>query len=923
MPTWDHEILKRLAELNLTPAREAEIIEELSQHLEDRYQELLARGTSEGDARGHVLHELSDQDLLARGLRRVEQEAPETVVPGREGIFLAGIAQDVRYGLRMFRKNPGFTALAVLTLALGIGANTAIFSLINAVMLRPLPVRDPQRLVILKWSARQWPNTHGMNQWSGCPTKKAPGLQQLLPEGCSFSYTMFEQVRALNNIFSAVFAIVPSPQFGVSIDGHAGFANGEYVSGEFFRALGLRAAVGRLLRPADDAAGASRAVVLSYGYWQRQFGGAPSVVGKSITINNVPFTVVGVGPPGFVGLDLGITQDLWLPQTQPGKEDAASWWLMIGARLRPEVNEARAQAATEVVFRRGVTSGPSPLLKPEDAPHIELPGIGRGLATLRKNFGDPLFLLMAAVGLVLLIACANIASLMLARTAARRREFAVRFALGAGLSRVFRQLLTESLMMSAAGGLVGVLLAYLGSHSLAAFLSANWFASMVVDVRPDVRVLGFTLAIAVLTGILFGLAPALRSTRVQVGPALKESAALPTGHGTKRWWTELRLGNALVVVQVALSILVLVGASLLVRTLINLATMNVGFDARNLVIFSVEPELNGYKGERLAGLFPELQRRLGALPGVSSVGYSSGALLALGWSGQDVFFPGQSGQQADVLDVGPRFFETMRIPLLAGRTYDARDFDKASATKMKVAIVNQSFARRFFRGRNPVGQLICLDDKKPPDVQIVGVVGDTKYYDLRSEIDPTMYFPMEPGGGTFEVRTALDPKAFIPSIREAVRSVDSNLPLDRLMTQSEQIDQTMFQERLVAWLSGAFALLALAVACIGLYGLLAFEVTRRTHEVGVRMALGASPRQVFGLVLRRGVRVVALGAVLGIAVALGLTRYLQSLLYGVRAIDPLAYVAVTILLLAVALGACYVPARRATQVDPMVALRYE
>ena len=897
---------------------------EIKAHLELETQQLREQGLSEAEARAAARRRFGN-------VTRAEERFYES---GR-WLWWDHLVQDLRFGLRMLRRNPGFTAIAILTLALGIGANTAIFSLINAVMLRPLPVRDPQRLVVMKWSARQWPKTNAFYAWSGCPIQ-ATGLKEPVPVGCSFSYPMFEQVRDENNIFAAVFAIVPSPEFGVSINGVAGFANGEFVSGDYFPALGLRASAGRLLGQPDDGTSASPVVVLSYGYWKRKFGGAPSVIGKSIAINNVPFVVAGVGPPGFFGLDPGIVDDMWLPLSARGRlspfvpktTDASSWWLMVGARLKPGVKPAQAQAATEVVFRRGVTGGTSPMLKLDDAPHIELPNIGHGLASLRKHFGDPLFLLMAAVAVVLLIACANVASLMLARTAARQKEFAMRFALGAELSRIFRQLLTESLILAMAGGLLGILFAYLCASSLAASLSANWYTTLAIDVHPDLRVLGFTVAVAALTGILFGLAPAVRGTRVNVIPALKDSAArlpLLTEEGIKGWWLPRKfgLGNALVVVQVALSILVLVGASLLLRTLINLATMNVGFDARSVIIFSVQPQLNGYKGERLASLFPELQRRLGALPGVASVGYSSVPLLSGAYMTRDVYFANEPGQQADVLDVSPNFFETMHIPLVGGRTYNAQDFKDAFAKKTKVVIVNQSFGRRFFGKRNPVGQLIALDDKKPADVEVVGVVGDTKYNGLREAIEPTMYFPMQSGGGTFEVRTALDPRALIPSIRGAVRSVDSNLPIARLMTQSEQIDRAMFQERLVAWLSGAFALLALIVACIGLYGLLSFEVARRTHEVGVRMALGALPRQVFGLVLRRGIRLVALGAVIGIAAALGLTRYLQSLLYGVRPIDPLAYAAVTILLLIVSVGACYVPARRATRVDPMVALRYE
>jgi predicted permease len=898
--------------------KQSDFVAEIEAHLELETEQLKAQGLSEEDAR--------------RAARRAFgnlTQAQERFYESGRWLWWDHLVQDLRFGLRMLRKNPGFTAIAVLTLALGIGANTAIFSLIDAAMLRPLPVPNPQHLVIFKWEARQWPNTHSFNAYSGCPIK-ATGLKNPIPAGCSFSYPMFEQMRAEKGIFAAAFAIVPTPQLGVSINGNASFAEGEFVSGDFFPALGLRAASGRLLGVSDEGATASPAVVISYSYGKRQFGGAPSAVGKSLVVNGIPSTIVGVAPPAFLGLDPGIVHDMWLPLStqnlvvhQWNATDAAAWWLMVGARLKPRVTIEQAEAAAQVVFTRGVTSGGSPLLKREDAPHLELVSVAHGLATLRKSFGDALFLLMAAVGLVLLIACANVASLTLARTAAREKELAMRFALGAERWRIIRQLLTEGLIMAGAGGLLGIVFAYLGASSLAAFLTSNWYSSLAINVHPNLRVLGFTTAIALLTGILFGLAPALRSTRIDVTPALKESAvSLP---GTALIGRRFGVGNVLVVAQVALSILVLVGASLLARTLINLVTMNIGFDARNVALFSVEPELNGYKGERLASLFPELQRRLSALPGVASVAYSALPLLSGGYMSRDIYFANEPDQspQVDVLNVGPNFFETMRIPLLAGRTYGSHDFVDASGKKAQVVIVNHTFAQRFFGKYNPVGQLLSLEEGKPPDVEIVGVVGDAKYYSLREGIEPTIYFPMLAGGGTFEVRTASDPKALLPSIRGAVRSVDSNLPIYHLMTQTEQIDRTISQERLVAWLSGAFALLALVVACIGLYGLLAHEVARRTHEVGIRMALGASPLEVLALVLGRGIRLVTLGVVIGIGTALGLARYLQSLLYGVRPIDPLAYATVTILLLIVTFGACYLPARRATKVDPMVALRYE
>jgi predicted permease len=893
--------------------RAREFQDELESNLQMHIEDNLRSGMPPDEARYAALRKFGN-------MTRVREEAWELW----SFVWLEQFWQDIQFGLRMLAKNPGFTAVAVITLALGIGANTAIFSLINAVMLRTLPIQNPQSLFVLKWTARRPPKTNVFYGWGGCPIK--PGdVKGPTAAGCSFSYPMFEQVRTETDSFTAVFAFVRVP-LRVSIDGSASPASGELVSGEYFAALGVRPVLGRVLGASDDRIDASPAVVLTYSYWKRQFGGAPSVIQKSILVNSIPFTIVGVGPAGFLGLDPGIVQDMWLPlasrarvsQHMPKETDAASWWLMVGAQLKPRITASQAQAPTQVIFSRGVTSGPGAMLKLEDAPHIELVSVAHGLASLQHIFGDPLFLLMAAVGPLLLIACANVASLMLARTAAREKELSVRCALGAKRSRIFRQLLTESLILALAGGLVGIVLAYLSAASLAAFLSANWYTTLEINVQPDFRVLGFTMTVATLTGILFGLAPAVRSTRIDVAPALKESAVSLRRHALAGH--RVGLGSALVVAQVALSIPILVGASLLVRTLINLATVNIGFDAHNLVIFNVQPELTGSNGE-----LPELQRKLGAIPGVASVGCSSVPLLSGSLTTRDIFIANEQ-HQIDSLDVGPNFFETMGIPLLGGRTYNAQDFDGASSKKAKVIIVNQTFARRLLGSSKAVGKLISFEKGKAPDLEIIGVMGDTKYDSLRGAIEPTIYFPMRtqvPFGGTFEVRTALDPKALLPSIRGVVKSLHGDILMSNLMTQTEQIERAMFLERLVTWLSGAFALLALAIACIGLYGLLSFDLTRRTHEVGVRMALGASPAEVFGLILGRGVRLVAVGATIGIAIAIGLTRYLGSLLYGVRPIDPLAYSAVTILLLIVTVSACYIPARRATKVDPMVALRYE
>jgi len=808
-------------------------------------------------------------------------------------------------------------------------------------MLRSLPVRDPQQLVVLKWSARQWPVTESFYSWSGCPIGatgasmsigQSPSADSATPaaEGCSFSQPMYEEIRAEKNFFAGVLAFAPGRQLGVSINGSTNLAVGDFVSGDFFPTLGVGAMLGRTLGPADDAPNAPPVVELSYGYWRKQFGGSPSALGKPVAINGIASTaiVVGVMPPTF-SLDPGWSPDMWLPlssqlrvdQRWPQATDAASWWLLVLARLKRGVTVAQAQAATQVIFSRSVTGGAKPMLKPEDSPRLELVSAAHGLASMRKSFSEPLFLLMIAVGIVLLIACANVAGLMLARAARRQKELAVRVALGAARWRVMRQLLTESILIAGVGGALGVLVAYAGARSLVTFLSANWYSPIQIDVHPDWHVLAFTAAVTALTGILFGVGPAFRGTRLDLTSALKQTAdsfgvKSSTGHRP-------RFANTLVAVQVALSTLVLVGALLLVRTLVNLETMNVGFDARNLLVFSINPELSGYKGQRLANLYRDLQARLGAIGGVLSVSYSGVPLLSGGLSTQDVYFgdPSMPPSQADVLTVGPNFFETMRIPLLAGRLFSVQEFESSQGgSGPRAVVVNQAFAHRFFGG-HAVGRRISFDEKKAPNTEIVGVVGDTKYESLRKEIEPAFYFPQQ--GGTFEVRAGLNPEALIASIRSAVSSVASDLPVFEMKTERELIDRTIYQESLVARLSSLFGLLSLVLACMGLYGLLSYEVARRTHEVGIRMALGASRGDVLRLVVGRGVRLVAAGAAIGVAAALVLMKYLQSLIYGVRPVDPITYAAVVILLSLVALAACYVPARRATKVDPMEALRYE
>jgi len=845
--------------------------------------------------------------------------------------------RDVRYAARVLRKSPGFTAVAVLTLTLGIGANTAVFSLVDAALLRSLPVRDPQTLVVFKWTAQHKPKHFNFYDYLPCPSGGNPAPLH----GCTFSYPLYEQYKSLNGVFSGVSGLGGDVGVELRGNGPTSLVRGELVSGDFFETAGVEAALGRTLEESDDKPGAPGVAVLGYGYWQRAFGGDPKAIGRTVWLNNLPVTIVGVATQGFPSLDPSESRSLWAPislEEELGKNMSGSssgsspslkagednWWVYVVARLKPGVSLSQAQTAADVLYRNAVLHRTPPLFAEADAPRIVLMRAPDAMTGLRERYSRALATLGAIVGIVLLIACANVGGLMLARSAARRKEMAVRLALGAGRMRVARQLLTESLLISAAGAVCGILVGYWSAQAILAMMSRGGRWPSHVAAQLDWRVLLFTALITVLTGVLFGIAPALRGARIDLTPALKESAGIQQGEGSRRrWWN---LGSSLVVAQVGLSIVVLAGAGLMVRTLENLEGINPGFDARDVLLFGIDPTLNGYTEAQTRSLYSELQERIGALPGVASVSYSFDPLLSGDLWSTSFGIEGEkqtAEDMTDALHVGPGFFETMQIPILLGRAMNEADFDTAAKSGYVPLVVNQEFVRRFLKDQRPLGLHIGGFGRNDEEGEIVGVARDAKYPSLRSGPRPTMYVPQMAESTTFEVRTKTSPSEMVPAIRSAVSEVDNNLPIYAVRTQSQVIDGWFFEARLIARLSGLFGLLSLALACVGLYGLLSYEVTRRTREIGVRTALGAQPRDILGFVLIHGVGLTVVGLIAGIFAAIGVTRYLGSFLYGVKPADPLTFFAVAILLVLVALGASYLPAKRATSVDPMVALRYE
>jgi predicted permease len=862
------------------------------------------------------------------------------------------LLQDLRYGLRMMLKQKGVTTVALLSLALGIGANTALFSIVDAMLLKMLPVKDPDRLVLFKTMA---PKEFSGGSYNGNSSDDPATGQRVMT---SFPFQSYQRMREQHGPMSDVFAF-GNVAVNVGADGQSDVARGQAVSGNYYSALGVRPELGRLLSDEDDKAGVTPVAVLSHRYWEKRFGSDSAIVGKQINLNNLPFTVVGVSAEGFDGtMGVGTTMDVTIPialepQLYPDPKrsylSGNVWWLRIMGRLQTGATTEQAQAQLENTFHQSVleqrtarqaaakASGGNAIsdLDPKLYPRLFADPGGQGEMHRRKYYAPALYLLLGVVGLVLLIACANVANLLLSRAAGRQKEIALRLALGASRWRLIRQLLTESMLLSVLGGLLGVFFALWIKDGLIAV--TLWGGRGMTSLEPslDWRVLAFTLALSLLTGIIFGLAPAWRSTRLDLTPTLKES-----GRGSSAVHRSL-LSRGLVVVQVALSLVLLVGAGLFVRTLLNLQRVDPGFNTQNLLLFEVQPGLSGYKDEKLRQVYQQISERLEAVPGVQAVTFSRVGLLSQSSSSSSLFLrealsatPDSEGRippsgETYRHTVRENFLDAMGIPLLSGRTFRPED----NATSPRVVVVNQTFANEFFPNQDAVGRRFTLDPAKPDELEIIGIARDAKYARQRDEVPPTLYGsyrqerPMT--GAVFEVRTASDPSASVASVRNVVRDFDANLPVMNVITQVEQADETLRMERLFAKLLTLFALLAQQLAAIGLFGVLAYTVALRTHEIGIRMALGADRGNVLRMIVRQGMTLVILGVVLGLVSAYVLTKYLENwiglskMLFEVKVSDPLTYGLIALLLTVVALIACYIPARRATKVDPLIALRYE
>ena len=841
---------------------------------------------------------------------------------------------DLRYAARILRKSPGFTAIAVGSLALAIGANTTIFSIANEMLYERLGVSHPEQLRLLAFRGDKNVVVHAT--W---------GELDLVAGGdrrfTSFSYPVYRQLRRDNHVLQDIFAFKELGRTNVTVDGSAQAMQLELVSGNLYEQMQVSPAIGRAILPSDDGAPSTGAVaVISDGFWQRSFGRSPGVIGKVIAVNTIPVTIIGVNPRGFTGArSVQSSPDLFMPlsmipllRAEIGTNGSllsspTLHWVQLMARTKPGVSDEQARAALDVSLSAALR-GTMKIKKDDTMPVFLLDDGSKGLNHTGREFAKPLYVLLAFVGFVLLLACANIANLMLARASARQREMGVRLALGAGRSRILRQVLTESLMISAMGGLFGVFLYFMGRSSLPKLFINAWE-------KPDIvlpfhwHVYAFTAGITIFTAIIFGVFPAYASTRAEIGTALKEGTKTATRH--RKGFS----GRAIVSFQVALSTMLVVGAALFLRTLINLNSIDPGFRTDHLLLFDLNPPSKQYPAPKDVVLHARIEEALRAVPGVQSVSLTDNPLVSNNMSSGDFYIEGapevkrERGDATGIVDfgdVGHDFLSTMGIPILFGRGFTPQDVN----SPQQVAVINQTLARHLFNGQNPVGKRFSTDDSGKADrkwTQIIGVVGDTRYADLKEE-PPPIHFDLynslpEIGGVTYIIRTQMPPESIAPSLRAAVQKIDTNLPLMDIRTQQQQIDATTQQERMFASLTAGFGLLALALACVGIYGIMAYTVSQRTNEIGIRLALGAERAQVRTMILSEASRLTILGVVAGLAAAFALAQLVKSMLYGLTATDPTSFAAAAMLLLAIALLAAWIPALRASRVEPMEALRHE
>lgn len=917
---WIYTIPLRLRSLFRRKDMDQELDEELRYHIEEKTEEYVSRGFDPVEARRRAMLDMD-------GIEQSKERCREM----RKVNWLHDLVQDLRYGARVLRKSPSFTIVAVMSLALGIGANTAIYSFMDWILMRSLPVHDPDSLVVMNWRAKVPRRLGDGKVWhsmSGSIYRDSrTGLTAPI-----FPYPVFELFRKSDSLFSSVFAFYPARNLNLTAKGYSELARSEYVTGGYFLGLGVSPAAGRLLVADDDRAGAPPVTVISFALSQKRFGSAEAATGQSVLVNNVPFTVAGVAPPEFFGVNPADVPDLYIPMQMsrllesdpmlsPGQKflERNYYWLRIMARLRPGVTLAQAQATLALPFHQWVESTATNDEARSNLPELLLNEGAGGLDALRRQFSKPLYVLMLLVGLILAIACANIANLLLARGAARRREIALRLSVGASRLRVVRQLLTESVVLASLGGVLGVLFAIWGIHSLSLLLAGGQ-PNFVPRAELNWNVLGVAAALSLLTGVVFGLAPALQATRVDVLPALKEIRANSAPSRMR-----FSLSQVLVVSQIAMSLLLLFAAGLFVRTLSNLHSVNIGFQRENLLLFQLNARQAGHKGPEMVRFFADLRKRLSAMPGVRNVSLSNRPLFTAGFSLDIEVAGAATKEETRLLYVGPDFFTTMQIPALLGREIDERDH----LGSPQVALVSELFARTYFGTENPVGRRLTMKNPDPRDMEIIGVAKDARYGGVKRDLPPVVYMPYDQGAlkfvdeMTYVVRTSGDPLAYANTIREIVRQADARVPVANLMTQAAQIDQAIHQEIAFAKLCTAFALLALLIVCVGLYGTVAYSVARRTSEIGIRIALGAQRSSVVLRVLREVFVLAVVGLTISVPAALGASKYVESFLFGVRPNDPLTVFLAVATLLTAALIAGLVPARKASRIDPMAALRHE